>query len=384
MFAPTPNQAMQFSPGDLQNWLRAVTTQPRSHEGLMDWVNGPLKVFFPFTRVFLGHGEQVAGQIRITHWLAQGHEEASLRRIATPFDPQTRGSLKWWLSHRLPFYIDSGRPPAFATGFELDEIRAARLGRIAAHGVINAKANAGTYFSFAGIPDELSDWHLDALTLIAPVLFDALADLDGKIDSADAVYSQLRIWQDANQDAISQATELQTLGTLGIQSINVTGTASNITLGGGNTQSWTGGFTRTSGLTGVVGAADLAGSLMLVANNFYREFTDDPATTAAALTLPQMRGSGMVRDLRPAMSLGNAQATALQAAVAQFGASTTRDAQRANLDAVIQSWGGGYQCDADQRSSKPDSGLDAKWRPGHCPRPRDRVVQHSFCNFPNH
>ena len=50
---------------------------------------------------------------------------------------------------------------------------------------------------------------------------------DGKIDSADAVYSQLRIWQDANQDAVSQATELQTLAALGIQSINVTGTASN-------------------------------------------------------------------------------------------------------------------------------------------------------------
>ena len=51
--------------------------------------------------------------------------------------------------------------------------------------------------------------------------FDALRDLDanadGKIDSADAVYSQLRIWQDVNQDAVSQATELQTLAALGIQ-----------------------------------------------------------------------------------------------------------------------------------------------------------------------
>ena len=61
--------------------------------------------------------------------------------------------------------------------------------------------------------------------------FDALADLDdnidGKIDSADTVYNQLRIWQDTNQDAVSQATELQTLAARGIQSINVTGTASN-------------------------------------------------------------------------------------------------------------------------------------------------------------
>ena len=61
--------------------------------------------------------------------------------------------------------------------------------------------------------------------------FDALRDLDanadGKIDSADTVYSQLRVWQDINQDAVSQATELQTLAALGIQSVNVTGTASN-------------------------------------------------------------------------------------------------------------------------------------------------------------
>lgn len=164
------NPTMKFSPRDQQNWLHAVTTQPRSHVGLMDWVNGPLKNFFPFTRVLLGYGEQVAGQIHITHWMAQGHEELSVRGIATTFDLETRGSLNWWLSHRLPFYIDPLCPPSFATAFELDEMRAAGLGRIAAHGVINAKANAGTYFSFAGIPDELSDWHLDALTLIAPVL----------------------------------------------------------------------------------------------------------------------------------------------------------------------------------------------------------------------
>ena len=138
---------------------------------------------------------------------------------------------------------------------------------------------------------------------------DANGVADGKIDSTDTVYRQLRIWQDVNQDAVSQATELQTLAALGIQNIKVTGTASNINLGGGNTQTWTGGFTRTNGATGVVGAADLAGSLLLVANNFYREFTDDPAVTGIAETLPQMRDRGLVRDLRPAMSRAHAPKT---------------------------------------------------------------------------
>ena len=118
------------------------------------------------------------------------------------------------------------------------------------------------------------------------------------------MYSQLRIWRDANQDGISQAGELKTLAELGIASINVTGTPSNTSLGNGNTQVLTGGFTRINGSTGTAGVAELSGSLLLASNNFYRQFTDDPATTPAAQALPQMRGSGWVRDLRAAKSLG--------------------------------------------------------------------------------
>ena len=37
---------------------------------------------------------------------------------------------------------------------------------------MNARTSAGTYFSFSAIPHPLTDWHLDALTLITPVLND--------------------------------------------------------------------------------------------------------------------------------------------------------------------------------------------------------------------
>ncbi|MEO8122151.1 MAG: hypothetical protein ABI606_22845 [Rhodoferax sp.] len=111
--------------------------------------------------------------------------------------------------------------------------------------------------------------------------YEALADLDanadGKINSGDAAYGQLRIWQDGNQDGISQAGELHTLGQLGIASINVTGAASSVNLGNGNTQPLSGGFTRTDGSNGASGVAELSGSLLLANNNFYREFSDDPA-----------------------------------------------------------------------------------------------------------
>ena len=147
--------------------------------------------------------------------------------------------------------------------------------------------------------------------------FEALADLDlnadGRLDSLDASWGQLRIWRDLNQDGVSQAGELTTLAAQGIARLGAQGTQSNVNLGGGNTQVMSGSFTRTNGMLGTSGVAEVAGSLLLASNNFYRDFTDEVALTPAAQSLPQMQGSGLVRDLREAMSLGTAQAGALRA-----------------------------------------------------------------------
>ncbi|WP_284427769.1 calcium-binding protein, partial [Acidovorax sp. SUPP1855] len=174
--------------------------------------------------------------------------------------------------------------------------------------------------------------------------YEALAAEDGNgdkvIDANDAVYSQLRVWKDANQDGVSQAGELHTLADLGIARIGVAGTASNVNLGNGNTQPLSGSFTRTNGTTGVSGVAEVTGSLLLASNNFYREFTDDPAVTAAAGALPQMGGSGWVRDLREAMSLLGDAAQGLQDSVGRFAAAGTRDAQMALIDELLADWAG--------------------------------------------
>jgi len=84
------------------------------------------------------------------------------------------------------------------------------------------------------------------------------ANADGRIDSADALYSQLQVWQDLNQDGISQSNELKTLGQLGIASIQVSGTARNTALAdattgmaSGNTLQTSGSFTRVDGSVGV-------------------------------------------------------------------------------------------------------------------------------------
>lgn len=44
---------------------------------------------------------------------------------------------------------------------------------------------------------------------------------DGKIDSLDENFSKLKIWQDLNEDGISQSNELKTLKEHGIKSISL-------------------------------------------------------------------------------------------------------------------------------------------------------------------
>jgi hypothetical protein len=183
--------------------------------------------------------------------------------------------------------------------------------------------------------------------------FEALADLDmdahgvadGKFDANDTAFASVKLWKDANQDGVSQSSELFTFAQLGVQSINVSGSTSNLNLTNasgqatGNTQTFAGSYTKTTGAVGDAGTAQLAGSLLLANNNFYRSFSDDPVLTPSAQALPQMQGSGLVRDLRQALSLGTAQAATLQTQLSQYAADTTRTQQLSHLDALIQSWG---------------------------------------------
>jgi hypothetical protein len=172
--------------------------------------------------------------------------------------------------------------------------------------------------------------------------FDALADLDSnqdlQITAADADFNGLMAWQDENQDGISQSGELKTLTQLGITRIGLNGSAKGPQAGqviNNNLVALSTTFTR-DGQTRTVGAIDLE------ENNFFTEFAsqlvDESGTVVAiserAKALPQMKGSGMVRNLRAAASLSGSLADALQT----FAATTTRDGQYAQIDGLITQW----------------------------------------------
>jgi DNA-binding CsgD family transcriptional regulator len=161
-----------LSQHDYSRWIQALQNLPTAPSDLMAWIETDLRNFFHFEKLFVAYGELTAGQIKATHWLAVGYTHDYLQSQAGALEIETRGSLRWWFANRQPFYIDPDQPPDFATAYEIDEIKTQGLKNIAAHGILNVRANAGTYFSFAGVSSPLGDWHLDALRILTPVLND--------------------------------------------------------------------------------------------------------------------------------------------------------------------------------------------------------------------
>ncbi|MBD9657668.1 hypothetical protein IB239_22795, partial [Pseudomonas sp. PDM12] len=167
--------------------------------------------------------------------------------------------------------------------------------------------------------------------------FDALSDLDhngdGVFDAADKAFADVRVWQDLNQDGIAQVGELKSLAEHGIAAINL-GSKSTSEASNGNLITAVGSFVRTDGSEGVVnGNQSLVANLDLASNPFYREYPNtNPA--AAGSSLPELKGSGAVRDLREAATSNSGLSSALSA----YAQAQTREQQLALVDTLIAEW----------------------------------------------
>lgn len=155
---------------------------------------------------------------------------------------------------------------------------------------------------------------------------------DGIFDANDANFTNVRIWQDKNQNGISEAGELHTLSDLSITSINLAAEEHTV-INNGNTQTDIGNYTKTDGSMGTVG------NLVFTQESFYREFADTIPLSEVAKALPEMQGSGLVRDLNQAVSMQTDEGRALLDVLTQYSSLSTRDEQIAMIDTLITAWG---------------------------------------------
>jgi hypothetical protein len=150
---------------------------------------------------------------------------------------------------------------------------------------------------------------------------------DGVINAGDAAYTQLRIWRDLDQNAHSDAGELQSVLDAGISQISLTKTAHTQTLADG---------TRLDGLGSFVidGQSRSYSDAWFAENPCYREFTKAIELNEAVAALATMQGSGAVRDLREAAMLSGP----LRDLLTQFQAASTQQEQQALIEPILTAW----------------------------------------------
>ena len=168
---------------------------------------------------------------------------------------------------------------------------------------------------------------------------------DGKIDSKDTDFANLRIWQDANQDGKTQDGELQTLTAAGIQSINLTSTESTDTNEGHEVRA-TGTVTDTDGTTRTI--ADVWFENNRAVSEYIK--SDGFEYAEGVRNLPYLRGFGTVADLHIAMS----QDTDLKSKVTELieiTATQELDQLREKMVEIVLIWSGADETTPGSRGS---------------------------------
>lgn len=247
-------------------------------------------------------------------------------------------------------------------------------------GVSTTSINAGTYFDlrntghseltgWAAPTDGLLAWDRNGNGLIdnggelfgnftqkadgtiAKNGFEALAsydsNADGKIDASDAIWNDLKLWVDANGNAITDTGETHALSDYGVQSLKLAYTDRgsyniNYVDDNGNYQQCAGAYTKTDGSTQAM-------------NDVF--FVDDStqtlpgtwvATTAAIDALPDLQSQGVLDSLHQAMAKD--ASGALEALVTQFTNATTIDARNALMEQILIAWAGAQNVDPATRN----------------------------------
>lgn len=168
----------------------------------------------------------------------------------------------------------------------------------------DGKIDQAKELSFALWTDAPNDSDMDGLRAV----FDT--NHDGKISSADARFADMRIWQDKNEDGITDTGELKTLAQAGMASLSLTVAATQWSSGGNKVDGFST-YTRTDGTVGMSADVELGytgpGWQSSVAGNLVR------LTQGGGLSFGLAQGNALNIDVNT---------TGLSGAVGSAGADT--------------------------------------------------------------
>ena len=167
------------------------------------------------------------------------------------------------------------------------------------------------------------------------------SNTDGVIDARDTDFVRLKVWQDANQDGISQSNEFASLEALGITSIGLGTSPTNIHIED-NLLTATGSFTR-DGEEHLIADINLAINFAQTDSNPTRPLGQFPQLDPEVFDLPWLRGCGNVKSLHVACQ---ENPTLRQAASDLVTANDWRGIL-SNFDGFMAQWTGLAQAHAD-------------------------------------
>ncbi|POZ61920.1 hypothetical protein C2I19_11040 [Chromobacterium alticapitis] len=174
--SPLLPRRLKISSTSLAHWAEAMAYLPNEPTLFPIWLEQQLKPLFGFEKLFCVHGEVVAGEVRITHWLSLGYESDSFQSYMQSFEWERRGCLKWWLKNRKPFLLSYASPPIFSSQFELSEMARMGLHTIVGHGLVNPLSREGTYFSMGNVRTPFDPGLLEMMELTMPFLHSQFID----------------------------------------------------------------------------------------------------------------------------------------------------------------------------------------------------------------
>ena len=181
--------------------------------------------------------------------------------------------------------------------------------------------------------------------------FAALAEYDdnkdGKIDSNDAIYTLLRIWQDSDGDGIASAGELKQLVDLGIVSVGLSYSNTGVTDGANNIQVRTGTFTLADGSSRTVGEYLLNRNPVHSVDSSPIEISDSVAL------LPNVQGAGNVGSLHKAIMQD--KSGSLHGLVEQFITEKDVAKREALTEDILTHWAGADSVDPKSRGDVFDA-----------------------------